>query len=227
MPDAAVPLRIVGMLPKTRLLLAGLVAAGTLISPALAPADAGAAAKKPWQAKWQFVDVDLSGTAKASYVEGDRSYVVDGAMSYDSYKPGGFMDLRKPVYANTFMAKAKPIEHYEASKATYRDRKRTVDCSTKARKVAHDALAAIVQVKGATVEIQWSIVPTTNECDEPIEQLDSTPLSQEAMSSKHPLSAFKGRTATLKVDIDETVKDPSGSMRVRWDGTVILRRVGR
>lgn len=222
MPAGAAPLRIGGMLPKPRL-LAGALAAAALLIPATA-SDA-AAAKKPWQAKWQFVDVTLDGTTKASYAEGDRSYVVDGAMSYSSYKPGGFLDLRKPVHPGTFLGKATPVELHQMSKATYRERDRTVDCSTPARKLSTEALAAVVQVKGATAEIQWSIAPTTQECDEPIEQLDSTPLSQEAMTSKHPLSAFKGRTAKLKVKIDATVPDPSGSLRVQWKGTVTLKRV--
>jgi hypothetical protein len=205
-------------------LLAGALAAAALLVPATADA-----AGKPWQAKWQFVDVDLDGTTAASYAEGDRSYVVDGASSYDSFKPGGLMDLRAKAAAapGLFMAKATPLEHYEMSKATYRERDRTVDCSTPAGKVATGALAAIVQVKGSKVEIQWSIAPTTQHCAEPIEQLDSTPLSQAAMTSTHPLSAFAGRTATLRVDIDETVKDPSGTLRVRWTGTVKLRRAGR
>ncbi|HWT94617.1 MAG TPA: hypothetical protein VN238_16595 [Solirubrobacteraceae bacterium] len=205
-------------------LLAGLLTAAALLAPATAHA-----AAKPWQAKWQFTDVDLDGTTTASYAEGDRSYVVDGASSYDSYKPGGFMDLRAKAAAapGLFMAKATPLEHYEASKATYRERDRTVDCSAKPRKVATEALAAVVQVKGGRAEIQWSIAPTTQHCAEPIEQLDSTPLSQEAMTSRHPLSAFAGRTATLRVNIDETVKDPSGSLRVQWKGTVKLRRAGR
>lgn len=182
-----------------------------------------------WERRWRFIDVELDGTTTARYAEDDKHYTIDGTMRYRMPKAGGYMDLRpsEALAPGLWSVKTGPLVVSTASRARYNDGDYSVNCSwTPPQSVMPKALAGAASIKRAgELTVQWSLAPTAQKCSEPVNAFWGTePLPTEAMTTVHRLGDHFGATKVLHVDIDETIREPAGSLRVTWKGKITLKK---